>query len=664
MKLKVFFLLSLLPSIVNAADCNNNSVDDTLDLAVSDVTVGEFSSLALRGASLSSLSALSFSDVNFDGRLDVILAGTVNLSGQTNQPYMSLSTQVGTGFSETFNTTTSFLPTALKTKDHNNDEFLDVSYSNGTQEGVFFNQGNSAFVSQNVSALSGIPVTAFPASAALTTQAVDIGGDTQLDLLSVTNNKLEIFIRNSGGNLVLSKSVEHQLTGCSFALSSDKATEISPATDLNGDGKLDLVVYTYETCSPPFGTFRETKLTVLLNQGNGAFAEKALSISGKVRFLEFRDIRSSGVKDIVLSYDASTGCPGPIAFCSTIVASAGIGVVTLSPVRTSNDFNANNSPDECERAVPVDFDGDRKGDLTVVRDVNGLLTWISRKSTGSSSNPIVTPFGLARYDTPYAGDFNGDSRFEPTIVRDAGAEIPGLFGLWWFHSEANSAVTAYQYGLSGDTPVTGYFDTDNKTDRAVVRNQGGQLVWYINSSKGDVINPIPWGLAGDSIYSANLTAIKNIGSSQYQGDSRHELIVARNLFGGIYWFIRSLDGTFSVAVQWGLQGDTPIPPADYDGDSRADLAVARKVGSLLTFYIRLATGESRVVNFGLANDIPSFFHGAGDLAEPSVLRPASISIRLDEASHYQRAVSGLNRHAKWGFSGDWYLRGDGLGIKP
>ncbi len=52
MKLKVFFLLSLLPSLVNAADCNSNSVDDTLDLAVSDVTVGEFSPLTLRGAAL------------------------------------------------------------------------------------------------------------------------------------------------------------------------------------------------------------------------------------------------------------------------------------------------------------------------------------------------------------------------------------------------------------------------------------------------------------------------------------------------------------------------------------------------------------------------------------------------------------------------------------
>jgi hypothetical protein len=76
----------------------------------------------------------------------------------------------------------------------------------------------------------------------------------------------------------------------------------------------------------------------------------------------------------------------------------------------------------------------------------------------------VTYHGLPG-DTPIAGDFDGDGRFDRTVFRpDSGAWI----------TEGRPAV---YLGLGTDVPQPGDYDGDLITDRAVYRpNQGA---WFI-----------------------------------------------------------------------------------------------------------------------------------------------------------------------------------------
>ena len=675
MKFLVLILLLCLPSEVFSADCNNNNVNDSEDIAIRDFNILSSSITEMLNVSKGNLTALSFVDLNMDGRSDILLSGSLFQNSEL-RPHIIAAIQDGKNYLNiTRNQSTSdpevtipFTPDTLTVADFNNNEFNDIIFanSNTSQLGVLFNQGNDRFVlTGQTFPYSALPTSLFPERKDATQFETDLNEDSRTDLVTVNLGKVELFIRNSDNNLDLVEIIEHTHTECTGSLSSPEY-RIAPPTDLNNDGVKDVVVLSNISCpSASIGTFRQSIITVLLSNGAGGFVKKTHSQSGNVEFLEFRDVAANGLMDPVFSYTNSTGCVGSPGFCGNRPTKSGVNVLILEPVRTSNDFNKNSIPDECERAVLNDFDGDRRSDLAAVRGINGLLLWIIRNSSGSQHEPALTPFGLSQFDTPYAGDFDGDGKVEPAVVRDAGSVIPSLFGLWWYHYQKDGSAIAFQYGLSGDQPVAGYFDSDNIMDRAVVRNQNGQLVWYVNSSAGNSLAPVSWGLAGDHVFSANLTATRDFSKNTYTGDPRHELIVARKFLGQIFWFIRNLDGSFVVTVPWGLQNDIPVPPADFDGDGRADLVVARKQGNFMQFYIRLATGEIRVVSFGLSNDIPHFSHAGGEAsAEPAVLRPATKGVLGAEASHYQRTMTGANRFSNWGFDGDWYLRGDGLGIKP
>jgi hypothetical protein len=80
---------------------------------------------------------------------------------------------------------------------------------------------------------------------------------------------------------------------------------------------------------------------------------------------------------------------------------------------------------------------------------------------------------------------------------------------------------AAQFGQPGDIPVRGDYDGDDRIDIAVYRPSTG--VWYIQPSHHDCY---------------------------------------------------ALGGCPFVSVQWGQDGDVPVP-GDYDGDGRTDIAVWR-----------------------------------------------------------------------------------------
>jgi hypothetical protein len=674
----IFLVLSLfLPSSVLSADCNNNNIDDSQDIAIRDFNILNTAVVEMINISEQNLTAFSFVDINMDGRSGILLSGNQFQNSET-KPHLIAAVQGGKSyfyitykpdqFTYPPQVSIPFTPDTLAVADFNTNEFNDIIFANSNtgQLGTLFNQGNDRFVPANQTfPYSEMPTTAFPERTDKTEFATDINGNGKTDLVIVNEGKVELYLRDNNDQLVLNRTIEHTHTQCTSSFFSPQY-RIAPPTDLNGDGVKDLVILSNISCpSASVGTIRQSVTTILLSNGEGSFVEKSHLESGNISFLEFRDVASNGLMDPVFSYSSSTGCVGSPSFCQSPPTKSGIYILILEPVRTSSDYNNNKIPDECERAVPNDFDGDRRSDLAAIRNTNGLLNWILRNSSGSEFTPEVIPFGLPEFDVPFAGDFDGNGKVEPAVVRDAGSVIPSLFGLWWYHYQKDGSALAFQYGLSGDQPVTGYFDSDNISDRAVVRNQNGQLVWYINSSEGNSIDPVPWGLAGDHVFSANMTATRDISTNTYIGDPRHELIVARKFLGQIFWFIRTLDGSFVATVPWGLQNDIPVPPADFDGDGRADLAVARRQGNLMQFYIRLATGETRIVNFGLANDIPHFSYAGGESsAEPAVLRPATKGVQNAQTAHYQRTQTGANRFANWGFDGDWYLRGDGQGIKP
>ncbi|HEX8247488.1 MAG TPA: FG-GAP-like repeat-containing protein [Pyrinomonadaceae bacterium] len=218
-----------------------------------------------------------------------------------------------------------------------------------------------------------------------------------------------------------------------------------------------------------------------------------------------------------------------------------------------------------DKIVPSDYDGDGKSDFGVYRDG----TWFVLKS--SDGNYFANQFGLGE-DKPIPSDFDNDGKADLSVFRQ---------GNWYRLQSSDNAFKATQFGTSGDIPVPADFDGDRTTDVAVFR--GGS--WYMQYQADLPLNALQFGTSTDKIAPAD-----------YDGDRKTDYAVFRD---GV-WYVWQSSVNYLRAVQWGATGDVPVP-ADYDGDKKADFAVYRQG----VWYILQSSNNSyKAIQFGLGNDIP------------------------------------------------------------
>jgi endonuclease/exonuclease/phosphatase family metal-dependent hydrolase len=225
--------------------------------------------------------------------------------------------------------------------------------------------------------------------------------------------------------------------------------------------------------------------------------------------------------------------------------------------------------------APGDYDGDGRADAAVFRPADA--TWYVRYSrTGGS---FAARWGLPG-DIPVAGDYDGDDKTDAAVFRPSE-------GVWYVRFAASGATTAVRWGLATDIPVPGDYDGDGKTDAAVFRPADG--TWYVWNSASRTAFAFAWGTAGDRPVAGD-----------YDGDGRTDLAVFRPATG--VWYVRFSSTGQAAAVQWGIGADR-IVAADYDGDGRTDLAVFRP--SQCVWYFRYSsTGATAAIVFGDSADLP------------------------------------------------------------
>ncbi len=294
-------------------------------------------------------------------------------------------------------------------------------------------------------------------------------------------------------------------------------------------------------------------------------------------------------------------------------------------------------------AADGDFDADDRGELAVFRPSNG--TWYIRYSALGYNVASYKEFqwGLTG-DQPVSGDFDGDGKIDLTAYRPAN-------GTWYIrYSSSAYSVAGYrefQWGLPGDMPIAADFDGDNKTDLTAYRPSNG--TWYIrHSSQGYNVasyEEFQWGLTGDRPLSAD-----------FDGDGKTDLAVYRPSTGG--WLIRYSSLGYSMDsygyFQWGLPGDQPLP-ADFDGDGQTDLAVYRP--STGQWFIRYSSfgyafANYAVFQWGLPGDLPTIADFDGDgKAELTAYRPSTGEWYIRYSSQGY-SVGGYGQY-QWGLPGDF-----------
>jgi hypothetical protein len=222
--------------------------------------------------------------------------------------------------------------------------------------------------------------------------------------------------------------------------------------------------------------------------------------------------------------------------------------------------------------------------------------WYLRNELTSGSGDMSVTYGDPR-DIPVAGDWNGDGKDTPGVVRGF---------TWYLRNELTSGGgdISLTYGESGDTPVVGDWNGDGVDGIGVVRNS----VWYLRNElvSGNAELSFTYGDPGD---------IPIVGD--WDGDGKDGVGVVR----GTTWFLRNelSSGPPEIVLTYGDPDDIPVI-GDWDADGRDGIGVFR--GN--TWYLRntLVSGESEIqFNFGVPGDIPvaGAWQG-GKAGRPGVVR--------------------------------------------
>lgn len=320
---------------------------------------------------LSGLKQTLAGDFDRDGKVDILM------TNRTSTAQVLLGNGDGT-FRDGVTVRFSSAPLITILADVDRDGDLDVIASATLRKtDVMLNNGDGSFaaVLTDPAAINGYGL-----------RAIDVTGDQILDLLSLENRALAI--RQGNGDGTFQPKREMEIAGVDFGISSS----IVPA-DLDGDGKLDLVV----------GHSTDPQILILPGEGNGTFRVlDPMVVDAPVTQVDAVDLDFDGKHDLVVRHTAVAG--------------------KVSVLRGSGNFSfmavdKPTVPSGSTAGLVRDFNGDRAPDLVIFNIYqleDNLMVF-----TGTGDGHFLAG---PKYTLPptvsegCAGDWDGDGRLDLALV--------------------------------------------------------------------------------------------------------------------------------------------------------------------------------------------------------------------------------------------------------
>src|SRR5271157_19069 len=308
------------------------------------------------------------------------------------------------------------------------------------------------------------------------------------------------------------------------------------AGDLNGDGKLDLVV----------ANFDAGKISVLLGQGNGRFATPVdYPVGRQFAFVLLGDVNGDGKLDVVVCNEVD----------GTISVLLGNGDGTLQ-----NPVTYRTVPDPVY-VVMGDFNGDGKADLAVAGNASKTIAILLNDGTGNFSKTV--PYNIGRAPRSLAvADFDGDGHFDLASA-NADGTVSILLGRGDGSFRAISSLNVASVPLS--SVVSGDFNGDGKTDLAVTQTGTKLLTVLLGKGDGTFQAGVPYTVGSNPAFAA-VVDVNN--------DNVPDLVTANQSGNTFSVLLGNGDGTFKPSLDF-TAGNSPraIASGDFNGDGRVDLAI-------------------------------------------------------------------------------------------
>jgi len=367
------------------------------------------------------------------------------------------------------------------------------------------------------------PANNYPSGGGAGSIAVaDVNGDGKLDLV-VANSGVAVLLGNADGTFQ---------APVSYSSGGNEALSVAVA-DVNGDGKPDIVVTT-NIC--PLSACPENGIIgVLLGNGDGTFQAAVTYDSGGVRFVgqsnsvAISDVNHDGKPDVLVANNCSTvtDCTGNIGVL------LGNGDGTFQPVKTY-----------------------------------------------SSGNRVAVSIALA--------DVNSDGNPDILVANECFECLNGYVGVLLGNSDG-TFQTALTYNSGGYQPLSlGVADVngDGKLDVVVMNPcSTGISCHYLPGNVGVLVGNGDGTFQDARTYSTGGEFGVGIAIADVNGDAKPDLLVASQCFsstncvnGWVSVFLGNGDSTFQKVQKYNSGGVSPnaIAAADVNGDGRPDLLVTNR----------------------------------------------------------------------------------------
>ena len=560
--------------------------------------------------------SIVLADVNGDGKLDVLVA---NDCVDSNCAGGSVGVLLGNG-DGTFQAPVSYnsggeYAVSVAAADVNGDGKPDLlvvnifnSAGNRTQGivGVLMGNGDGTFqapVSYNSGGVNASSIV-----------VADVNGDGKPDLLVANqctsgNNCSSIVLGNVG--VLLGNGDGTFQAAVSYSSGGEYGASVV-AADVNGDGKLDLLV---ANACVGVSNCANGGVGVLLGNGDGTFQAPVSYNSGGYDASSIRvaDVNGDGKPDLLVA----NNCVDDNCASGSVGVLLGNGDGTFqAPASYTSD-----GVDTYSIAVG-DLNGDGKPDLLVANNcadsncANGTVGVLLGNGDGTFQSAIHYNPGGDEAQSIAVGDLNGDGKPDLLVANLCGSMsgcANGGVGVLLGNGDGTfqSAVSYSSGGYQAQSIAVGDVNGDGKLD-LLVANVCGSLS---NCSNGGVVGVLLGN--GDGTFQAPVDYNSGglyaywIAAADVNGDGKPDLLVANYCVdsncanGSAVVMLGNGDGTFQAPVSYnsGGYGANSIGVADVNGDGKPDLLVAN--------YCDISTCKVGVVGVLLGNGDGTFQAPAG-----------------------------------------------------
>ena len=561
----------------SASNCNSSGV--VVLLGNGDGTFQPGVSYGVAGSGAFSIVA---ADLNGDGKLDVVVSEQCSSSNNCNAGSVAVLRGNGDG---TFQPAVAYNSGGLyafgvAVADLNGDGHPDLVVSN-----YCFSNSNCTYGTVDV--LLGIGDGTFQSAVSYNSSGyysrfvtvADLNADGKPDLIVISqcnNNNCDL-----GSVGVLLGNGDGTFQTASSYSAGEQSAYSAAAADVNGDGKLDVIVADQCDYSSDCG---DGVVAVLLGNGDGTLQMPSTYNSGGISLSSVlvKDVNGDGKPDIL----ATNGCADNSCSSGSVGVLLGNGNGTFQAPISYNPGGAGSFS-----MAMADVNGDGKLDLLVANTcltnsncTNGTVGVLFGNGDGTFQSPVA--YGAGGVDTfaVALADVNGDGKLDLLVANACNNNSScnnGSVGVLLGNGDGTyQAATAYSSaGLYADAVAVGDINGDGNPDLVFTNECNGNSC--TNGTYGVLLGNGDGTFQAAVSYNSGGVTATSVALADVNGDGKLDLLLTNQCSdnncttGQVAVLLGNGDGTFQSPVTYGTSGlyAGSLAVADINGDGKLDLIV-------------------------------------------------------------------------------------------